>query len=41
MYAVVINLDGYPFAVTASRSEGKMLAHVQILNDALYEPMTR
>lgn len=41
MYAVVINLDGYPFAVAASRSADTMLAYVETLNEALHESMTR
>lgn len=41
MYAVVINLNGYPFAVAASRSADKMLAYTETLNEALHESMTR
>lgn len=41
MYAVVINLDGYPFAVAASRSADKVLAYVETLKEALHESMTR
>ncbi|UYV12084.1 MAG: hypothetical protein NCW75_12365 [Phycisphaera sp.] len=41
MYAVVIDLDGYPFAVAASRSADKMLAYLETLNEALHESMTR
>lgn len=40
MYAVVVNLNGYPFAVAASRSGEEMIEHADLLRAELHRSMT-
>ncbi|MEQ8844968.1 MAG: hypothetical protein RIB58_08945 [Phycisphaerales bacterium] len=40
MYAVVIDLNGYPFAVATSRSAEEMIQYADILREKLHDSMT-
>ena len=41
MYSVVTNLNGYPFAVAASRSAEEMIMHADLLRGKLHNSMIR